>query len=85
MKAMLPGTRRSETINRQTILEAVIYATALALHDTFGFGAKRTQRVINALSEIMEGYSEQDSGDMINGMLQELKSRGLEFDIVGRR
>jgi len=85
MKANLPNSKRSETINRQTILEAVIYATALALHDTFGFGAKRTQRVINALSQILEGYADQDGAAIVDGMKAELKSRGLEFDIVGRR
>ena len=85
MKAMLPGTKRSETIMRQTILEAVIYATALALHDTFGFGAIRTQRVINAVSEIMEGYADEQGSDIINGMLTELKARKIEFSIKGRR
>ena len=85
MKANLPGTKQAEKYNRQAILEAVIYAVALSLHDVYGFGAKRTRRVIKALSEIMEGYAEESSINIIDGMKAELKSRKIEFDIVGRR
>ncbi len=85
MKAILPNSKQAEKHNRQVILEAVIYAVALALHDTFGFGAKRTQRVINGLSQILEGYSDESGADMINGMLAELKARKIEFSIKGKR
>ena len=85
MKANLPGTKQAEKHSRQAILKCVIYGVALSLHDVYGFGAKRTQRVINALSEIMEGYADQDGAAIVESMKAELKARRIEFDIVGRR
>jgi len=85
MKANIPGTKRAEAINRQIMLEVFIYAIALVLNDVLHFGPKRIQRIIKGLSEVLEGYADQDGATIVDGMKAELKNRGLEFDIVGRR
>lgn len=85
MKSIIPGTKHADKLNRMAMMDAFIYGTALALHDVYGFGAKRTGRVVKALAEIMNGYAEQSGGDIIKHMHAELKARKIDFDVIGRR
>lgn len=71
-----------------------IYATALALNDVCGFGTVRIKRVLNAISEIINGYDNEcftskerrigavDVEKSANAMKAELSDRGivLEWD-----
>lgn len=85
MKAIIPGSKQAEKMMRLTILEYIMYANALVLHDLHGFGRKRNQRVVNALNDMLEGYADQDGVQMLEGMRKELKSRKIDFEIKGRR
>ena len=52
------------------ITERVLYGVALSLHDTCGFGAKRIDRVLRGLVEIINGYSEDTYGSDGDGLAE---------------
>lgn len=73
------------------IEDARICATALALNDVCGFGEKRIKRVLEAISEIVNGYDNQcftakerrigavDVEKSVNAMKAELADRGINL------
>lgn len=77
---------------RDTIEVSRICATALALNDVCGFGTVRIKRVLNAISEIVNGYDSEcftakerrigavDVEKSANAMKAELESRGITFE-----
>lgn len=81
MKAILPGTKTADKLRREIMTECFAYAYALALHDIYGYGAKRTQRITSAVGEIMTGYADMDAAKLRENMLKELRERGIEFEI----
>ena len=77
---------------QQEVSTRFMLTMALALHDVFGFGTDRIERVMNAMSEIVDGYDEsytpsekrsglEDMRRMTLAMAGELEKRGIRFKI----
>ena len=61
---------------RQGLTRRLMMGTALALSDVCGYGTVRVTRVLEALAEILEGYSVYDT-DYTADMAAELRERGI--------
>ena len=78
---------------QQEVSTRFMLTMALALHDVFGFGTDRIERVMNVMSEIAVGYSDEsytpsekrsgleDMRRMTLAMAGELEKRGIRFKI----
>ena len=78
---------------QQEVSTRFMLTMALALHDVFGFGTDRIERVMNAMGEIAVGYSDEsykpsekrsgleDMRRMTLAMAGELGKRGIRVKI----
>ena len=76
-----PKTNYAQSVNankqdRRMITRRLMMGTALALSDICGYGTVRVTRVLEALAEILEGYSVYDT-DYTADMAAELRERGI--------
>lgn len=84
---VVQNAKKFEDEIKYRIIENTLAAVCLALSDQHGFGAKRIQRVIDGVIEILEGNADDvyrghktdapGENAMLDAMLAELEARGI--------
>ena len=62
--------------------EAIMYASAMVLHDFFGFGTKRLQTFCTETIDTVNSFAEYYGVEyLFEALKHEAKKRGIEFEV----